>query len=278
MGSCIGQRVEALNGEFCVEFRRFWMDETSPRKCHDCVTVVSGPGTRTVLPTADGWHKDSLSDFYEGFSDHQKVAVEHVALELRPTSTHATLEGISDSSEKIVFYKFHLAEHLGDAVGQLSCNDQKTLLVEGRKEFKHTEFRWGINPHRMSRKQWQGIKAPDDSALKTARSLPTRKLAMSLWGYSCRARPMKACKAWLVWAPGMGLEPLKNLARTTKVHLRGILNTVHQRADHGGAESVNSRIKMVKIRSHGFLNNEHYRNAISFHHGRLDLYTNMINS
>ena len=69
---------------------------------------------------------------------------------------------------------------------------------------------------------------------------------------------------------------MKKVAKTIKTHLWGILNAVLLRAHNGGAESINSRIKMVKIRSRGFRNKERFRNAIYFHLGGLDLYTNGI--
>ena len=41
---------------------------------------------------------------------------------------------------------------------------------------------------------------------------------------------------------------------------------------NGPAEGINSRIKAIKVRSHGFRNKERFANAIYFHLGGLDLY------
>lgn len=43
-------------------------------------------------------------------------------------------------------------------------------------------------------------------------------------------------------------------------------------ADNGGAESIDGRIKLIKVRSRGFRNTERFRNAIYFHLGDLDLH------
>ena len=129
-----------------------------------------------------------------------------------------------------------------------------------------------MNPQNMSRKQWRGFKALRESTLKTAGAWAIKELAMSLWGYSSRTWAMKAWMQWLAWAVRSRLEPVKKVAKTIKTHLWGILNAVLLRADNGGAESINSRIKMVKIRSRGFRNKERFRNAIYFHIGGLDLY------
>ena len=43
-------------------------------------------------------------------------------------------------------------------------------------------------------------------------------------------------------------------------------------SSNGPAEGINSRIKMIKVRSRGFRNKERFANAIYFHLGGLDLY------
>lgn len=74
------------------------------------------------------------------------------------------------------------------------------------------------------------------------------------------------------WAVRCRLDPVKKVAQTIKAHLWGIINAVVLKVDNGGAESINSRIKMIKVRSRGFRNKSRFRNAIYFHLGGLDLY------
>ena len=49
-----------------------------------------------------------------------------------------------------------------------------------------------------------------------------------------------------------GLEPIKKVAGTIKDHLWEILNAVVLEVSNGPAEGLNSRIKMIKVRSRGF--------------------------
>lgn len=51
-----------------------------------------------------------------------------------------------------------------------------------------------------------------------------------------------------------------------------MINAVVLKADNGDAESINSQIKMIKVRGRGFRNKERFRNAIYFHFGGLDPY------
>jgi transposase len=58
---------------------------------------------------------------------------------------------------------------------------------------------------------------------------------------------------------------------TIKAHLWGTINAVVTSAENGGAESISSRIKTLKVRSLGFWKKGCFRNAIYFHLGWLDL-------
>jgi len=109
-------------------------------------------------------------------------------------------------------------------------------------------------------------------ALPMALIGPARGLAMTLWNYTSCIWATKAWKRWLAWAVRSRLEPVKKVAATIKDHLWGIINAVVLKADNGGAESINSLIKMIKVRSRGFRNKQRFRNAIYFHPRRLDLY------
>ena len=68
------------------------------------------------------------------------------------------------------------------------------------------------------------------------------------------------------------LAPMKKVAKTIRKHLWGIINATVLKASNGPAESINSRIKTVKIRAHGFRNVPRLIHAVYFYLGGLDLY------
>lgn len=251
------------------------VDETSFRKRHDYVTVVSDQ-EGTVLHVADDRGQESLTGFYEGLSEEQKAGIESISMDMWPAYIRATLDAIPDSHKKIAFDKFHVAKYLGDAVDKVRRQEHKALLSEGRNDLTRSKHRWLMNPQNMSRWQWREFKALRESALKTARAWAIKEFAMSLWHYSSRTWAAKAWQRWLAWAVRSRLEPVKRVARTIKDHLWGIINAIVLKANNGGAESINSRIKMIKVRSRGFRNKERFRNAIYFHLGGLDLYPDRI--
>ena len=61
-------------------------------------------------------------------------------------------------------------------------------------------------------------------------------------------------------------------SKTLQAHLRNILTYFRHRVINATAEGLNRKIRMVKEMACGFRNREHYKTAIYFHCGGLDLY------
>lgn len=259
-------RREALN------MTQIGVDETAFKKRHDYVTIVSDQGEGTVLHVGGDRKKETLKDWYNSLNAEQRAAIRSVSMDMWPAFINATLECIPDADEKIAFDKFHVAKYLGEAVDKVRRQEHKLLMSEGQDDLKGSKYDWLTNPKNMTQKMKARFKVLRDSTLKTARAWAIKELAMSLWHYDSKTWAQKAWSKWLSWAVRSRLEPIKKVAKTIKEHLWGILNSITLKVSNGPAEGINSRIKMIKVRSRGFRNKQRFANAIYFHLGGLDLY------
>jgi len=248
------------------------VDETAFRKRHDYVTIVSDQQEGNVLHVGSDRRKETLKAWYESLTEEQRESIQSVCMDMWPAYINATLESLPEAQEKIAFDKFHVAKYLGEAVDKVRRQEHKALMAEGYEDLKGSKHDWLYNPENMTRKQKIRFKSLRDSTLKTARAWAIKELAMSLWHYVSKTWARKGWEQWLSWAVRSRLEPIKDVARTIKEHLWGILNAVVLKVSNGPAEGLNSRIKMIKVRSRGFRNKERFANAIYFHLGGLDLY------
>jgi transposase len=252
--------------------KQIGIDETAFRKRHDYVTIISDQQQGIVLHVGGDRKKADLKNWYTDLSKAQRNSIESVSMDMWPAYINATLECLPDAQNKIAFDKFHVAKYLGDAVDKVRRQEHKALMSEGVEDLKGSKFDWLYNPANMPRQQRARFKELRDSALKTARAWAIKELAMSLWHYVSKTWARKAWKQWLSWAVRSRLEPIRKVARTIKEHLWGILNAIVLKVSNGPAEGLNSRIKMIKIRSRGFRNKARFANAIYFHLGGLNLY------
>ncbi|RLB36252.1 MAG: hypothetical protein DRH12_16080 [Deltaproteobacteria bacterium] len=115
--------------------------------------------------------------------------------------------------------------------------------------------------------------------LKTARAWAIKESLRRFWDYCYPKNAQKYFNRWYFWATHSRLRPVIQAAKTSKRRLpniltyfrdpcppsrRGITNAV--------TEGLNSKMQMIKQMACGFRNREHYRKAILFHCGGLDLY------
>lgn len=248
------------------------VDETAFRKRHDYVTIVSDQVAGTVLYVGEDRKKNTLKSWYSSLTEEQRTAIKSVSMDMWPAFINASLESLPDAKEKIAFDKFHIAKYLGEAVDKVRREEHKALMAEGCNDLKGSKYSWLYNPENMSRKQKLRFSALRDSTLKTARAWSIKELAMSLWGYVSKTWALKGWSRWLSWAMRCRLKPIKKVAVMIKTHLWGILNAIILKVSNGPAEGLNSKIKMIKVRSRGFRNKGRFANAIYFHLGGLDLY------
>ena len=248
------------------------VDETSFRKRHDYVTVVSDFTTGTVHFVGEGRRKSTLSGWYVGLSEEQLGSIESVSMDMWPAYINSTLDHVPGGDRKIAFDRFHVTRKMNEAVDKVRRQEHKALAREGSNDLKGTRYDWLTNHANMPEGQRRRFRQLRDSSLKTARAWAIKELGMSLWKYIHRGWALKAWNRWLSWATRCRLEPMKEVARMVREHLWGIINAVVLKVSNGPAESLNSRIKMIKVKSRGYRNRKRFITDIYFHLGGLDLY------
>jgi len=254
------------------------VDETSFQKRYEYVTVVHDIEEEVVVHVADGHKQEVLEAYFEGLGPKGCAKLEQVAMDMWAPYIAATRAKVPDADTKIVFDKFHIAKHLGDAVDQVRKRENRELLAEGNERLKRTKYLWLRNPDRMSAKQWREFGPLRSSRLKVARAWAIKEAAMLLWDYVRRGWAERMWERWYRWAIRSRLEPIKRVARMIKKHWEGVINAATTDVTNARAEALNSRIQWVKKMACGFRNRENYRYAIYFHLGGLDLYPEALQS
>ena len=211
--------------------RHVAVDELGRRRGHHYLTVVSDREHDRVVHVEPERKEASLSAFYEKQGEAGCAAIESVTMDMWGPYIAATREHVPDAERKIAFDKFHVAQHLGDAIDTVRRREHKRLKAEGDEQLAGTRYLWLKHPNNVSDRDWRGrFRALRESTLQTARAWAIRETAMSLWDYRSRAWATKAWRRWYAWAIRSRLEPVRRVARMVKRHLQGIVNAVVLRA------------------------------------------------
>lgn len=249
------------------------VDEVSQRRGHHYLTIVSDRERRCVLHVEPQRKQSSLAAFYAQLGADGCERIESVTMDMWGPYIAATEAHVPGAVEKIAFDKFHVAQHLGEAVDQVRRREHKQLMGEGDDRLKGTRYHWLRHPDKVRDCDWNGRFAElRASTLQTARAWALKEEAMQLWDYRSRTWAHKAWRRWHGWAIRSRLEPVKHVARMIKRHVHGIVNAVVLKATNALAESINSRIQAVKRMACGFRNTQRFQRAIYFHLGDLNLY------
>jgi transposase len=79
-------------------------------------------------------------------------------------------------------------------------------------------------------------------------------------------------RRWYFWATHSRLAPIIDAAKLIARHLPSVLTHFAHRITNAVAEGLNSKIATVQKRACGYRNRNHFKIAVYFHCGGLNLY------
>jgi len=250
---------------------RIGVDEKAFRKGHKYATLVTDLDQSRVLYVAEDRKQASLDGFWKTLTAEQLASIEAVAMDMWDAYENSVRAHVPQAAEKIVYDKFHVAKHLGDAVDRVRRGEHKVLNAAGDKRLVGSKYLWLRNPDNFTDDQWREFRELRQSNLKTARAWSLKEQAMLLWDYTYPGSAEKHFAWWYRWATHSRLKPMVDKARMLKARLPTILTYLKHGITNATSESLNSKIQWVKYTARGFRNFKNFTTAIYFHCGGLDL-------
>jgi len=250
---------------------RIGVDETSFRKRHRYVTIVSDQGRSKVLHVASGRKRVSLESFYESLPEEELARIESVSMDMHRPFVTATALHVPNAADKIAFDKFHVVKLFTDAVDKVRRAENRSLVAEGEKALVGSKYVWLTSPKNMKSAMRTRFKDLKRMGLKVGRAWSVKEAVSGLWNYTTRVGAIRGWLKLCAWASRTRLAPVIKASQTVRRNLLGILNAVVHRVTNAGAEGLNSRIQELKKRAHGYRNEDSFIAAIYFHLGGLSL-------
>jgi len=247
------------------------VDEKSFRKRHRYLTVVNDLDRGRVLYVAEGRRQASLDGFWETLTAEQRDSIEAVAMDMWDPYVASTRVHLEESDQKIVYDKFHIAQHLAKAVDQVRRAENKQLRAAGDERLTGTKYQWLRHPASFTDQAWREFQALRDADLKTARAWALKESLMRLFDYRYAGAARRFFEMWSQWASRCRLEPMIRVARMLRGRLDNVLTYLKHGVTNAVSESLNSRIQWVKATARGFRNQQNFITAIYFHCGGLNL-------
>lgn len=248
------------------------VDEKAIAKRHRYLTVVADLARARVLYLADDRKQESLDGFWATLTLPQLAGIEAVAMDMWEPYVRSTHAALPRAVEKIVFDKFHVVKHLHDAVDQVRRAEHRAHKRAGDDRLTGSKYLWLMRPQAMSPDQREALRVLQRQDLKVARAWTLKERFQTFWQYTYLGSAQKFFTRWYWRATHSRLRPMAAVAKLIGRHLPNLLTYLQHRITNAGLEAVNGVIQWVKKTARGFRNPEHFKIAIYFHCGGLDLY------
>ena len=252
--------------------RHMGVDEKAIGRGHQYATIVTDLTCNCVVEVAQGRSKEALFECIKGFTPFQLAKVEAVAMDMAAPYIAGVRELIPKGDTKIVFDRYHVVAQVNRAVDQVRKNEHQALRSVGDTRLKGSKYFWLFGSENVPDRYELDFGALRQSNLKTARAWAIKESLRDLWNSPSTESAKDFAKKWYYWATHSRLEPIKHVAAMFKRHLSNILTYFTHPITNAASESLNSTVQMLKHRARGYRSFPHFRIAVLFHCGNLDLY------
>ena len=231
--------------------RAITVDETSYKRGHRYLTVVSCAETGRVVWVEEGKSGDTLARFFEELGEARSKQIKVVAMDMSGAYI-AVVEHYAPNAD-IVFDRFHVVQLLLRAIDDIRREECRALSGKARTVIKNTRFAILRNPEYRTPKDLETIRRIRRTNWRLFRAYQLRVDFEELWKCSTEKKACNFLQRWTTAALASGFEPLCKFARTVRRHLHGILGFFrHSGLTSAVAEGKNNKIKLIIHRAFGF--------------------------
>jgi transposase len=248
------------------------IDEKAIAKGHQYLTLVSDLDRASVEFIAEDRKQLSLDSYFTALSDVQRAGIKAIAMDMWEPYLQSVRAHVPAAASKIVFDRYHLMTHIGKAVDTVRKREHRTLRAAGDETLTGSKYLWLYAEENLPAKHRPVFDGLVARPLKTARAWAIKESLRDLWSYTHRGWAVRHWKRWYFWATHSRLAPVIETARLIHRHLPNVLTYFAHPITNAVSEGLNSKIQTIKKMAYGFRNRDHFKTAIYFHCGGVDLY------
>jgi transposase len=228
------------------------VDEVSYASEHRFLTCVADHRTGGVVWAAPGRNAATLQRFFDELTDEQKASITAVSIDMSAGYEKAIRAAVPDA--QVAFDPFHvcqLGSKAADQVRRAEYNRHGRSGTGEGKWIKGTRYSLLKDPGNQTGRQLAKLA----DVVLTNKPMYRAFLLLGELRYIYRLPKEEAVErldAWLAWASRSKLKPFIKLARTIRRHKPGVLAAVQLEISNGRLEALNSRVRLISHRAHGF--------------------------
>ncbi|QDU88390.1 Transposase [Pirellulimonas nuda] len=251
---------------------RIGIDEKAFSKGQRYLTLLYDLDHSTVEAISDSNDTEAGIDCFSQLSEGQIASVEAVAMDMSAAYVKAAKAVIPLADQKIVHDRFHVMQLATTAVDQVRRGEHRLLGRGETSPLTKTRYLWLTSLENLNEKQRGLLDEVCEQNLQTGKAWAYKEMLRDLWHHADAASATDYFKDWYKRVIHTKLAPIKKVARTIKQRLANVMSYCTHGITNAVAEGVNSKIMAIKRRVGGYRNKQHFKTAIFFYCGGLNLY------
>jgi len=157
-------------------------------------------------------------------------------------------------------------------VNTVRKREHRELLSVGDATLSKSKYLWLYSAENVPEKSRERFDMLKGAHLKTARAWALKEALRELWDCRHARDAIAFWKRWYFWATHSRLQPMIAAAKMIASHLPNVLTYFEHRISNAMAEGLNSKVATIQKRACGYRNPSHFKVAVYFHCGGLDLW------
>ena len=236
------------------------IDEISIRKGHTYRIVVSDLiRGRPIWFGGEDRSEASMALFYAALGEQKSARIRLAVMDMWKPFRNATIAAAPQAA--ILFDKFHIMRHLGDALDKVRKAEYARLSGKDRRFIKGQKYTLLSRRENLSLEGRQSLKAllAANKRLNTAYLL--KESFGQLWGYEREGWARRFFENWRSSLRWQRLKPYEKFAAMIDRHWDGIAAYCkpENKVSLGFVEGLNNKIRVIQRRAYGLRDEEYLR-------------------
>jgi transposase len=236
------------------------IDEISIRKGHTYRIVVSDLlRERPIWFGGSDRSEASMDEFYRFLGDKKSKRVRLAVMDMWKAFRNSTARHAPQAA--ILFDKFHIMRHLGEALDKVRKSEYRRLSGQDRSYIKGQKYTLLSHQANLTLEGKRALKKllAANKRLNTAYLL--KESFGQLWDYNSETWARKFFENWRASLKWQRLEPYRKFARMIDRHWDGIAAYCkpENKVALGFVEGLNNKIRVIQRRAYGLRDEEYLR-------------------
>jgi len=261
--------VKALDQEYMEEQLRrnhvagpgvIGIDEIALRKGHRYRIVVSDlERRRPIWYGGEDRSEQSLDRFYQWLGDQKAKKIRLVVMDMWKAFEKSTRKNVPTAA--ILFDKFHVMRHLGEALDKVRKMEYARLSGQDRSYIKGQKYTLLSSKENLTLDGRKALR----KLLKANKRLHTAYLLKEsfgqLWSYQTEGWARRFFEHWKDSLKWQRLKPYERFAKMIQRHWDGVAaySKPENKVSLGFVEGLNNKIRVLQRRAYGLRDEEYLR-------------------